>query len=105
MARTLDPAAHALRRDEFVDAAQRLIAAKGYEALSIQDLLDDLGASKGAFYHYFGSKSDLLGAVVDRMVGWRLRRPPADRRRPEPHRPREVRAPLPRAGRLQDGAA
>ena len=68
MARTLDPAAHALRRDEFVDAAQRLIAAKGYEALSIQDLLDDLGASKGAFYHYFGSKSDLLGAVVDRMV-------------------------------------
>ena len=34
MARTLDPAAHAVRRDAFVDAAQRLIQAKGYEEMS-----------------------------------------------------------------------
>jgi AcrR family transcriptional regulator len=68
VARTLDPTAHALRRDEFIDAAQRLMTVKGYDALSIQDVLADLGASKGAFYHYFGSKEDLLDAVVERMA-------------------------------------
>lgn len=46
---------------------------KGYAALSIQDVLDDLDASKGAFYHYFGSKTDLLDAVVERLVDGALR--------------------------------
>ena len=59
---------HAVRRDDFIDAAQRLIRTKGYEETSIQDILDALGASQGAFYHYFGSKADLLEAVVERMV-------------------------------------
>ena len=68
MARTLDPAAHALRRDEFIDAAERLIQSCGYEQMSIQDVLDDLGASKGAFYHYFDSKEALLVAFIDRMI-------------------------------------
>jgi AcrR family transcriptional regulator len=68
VARTLDPAAHALRRDEFVDAAQRLIQSRGYEQMSVQDVLDELGTSKGAFYHYFDSKEGLLAAVVDRMI-------------------------------------
>ena len=67
MARTLDPEAHALKRDAFVDAALRLSASQGYEHLSIQDVLDHLGTSKGAFYHYFDSKGALLAAVVDRM--------------------------------------
>ncbi len=68
MARTLNLETHALRRDEFVDAAQRLIQAKGYEQMSVQDLLDEMRTSKGAFYHYFDSKSDLLDAIVERMV-------------------------------------
>jgi AcrR family transcriptional regulator len=68
VARTLDPAAHALRRDEFIDAAQRLIQTRGYEQMSIQDVLDGLGASKGAFYHYFDSKEALLTAVINQMV-------------------------------------
>src|SRR6266536_5298655 len=68
MARTRDPAAHALRRDEFIDAAQRLIQTRGYEQMSVQDVLDELGASKGAFYHYFDSKEALLTAVVNQMI-------------------------------------
>ena len=48
----------------FVDAAALLIAQRGYDALSIQDVLNATGASKGAFYHYFESKEDLLNAVV-----------------------------------------
>ncbi len=68
MARTLDPVAHATRRDQFIDAAQALIASHGSARLSIQDVLDATGASKGAFYHYFGSRSALLEAVVERMT-------------------------------------
>lgn len=73
MVRTLNPAAYALRRDAFVDAAIRLIQAKGYEQLSIQDVIDEVGASKGAFFHYFDSKAALLAAIVDRMVEFATR--------------------------------
>jgi AcrR family transcriptional regulator len=45
-----------------------MIQLKGYDRLSIQEILDELGASKGAFYHYFGSKAALLEAVIERMV-------------------------------------
>jgi AcrR family transcriptional regulator len=41
---------------------------RGFDQISVQDLLDDLGVSKGAFYHYFDSKAALLEAVVQRMV-------------------------------------
>ena len=68
MARTLNPEVHAVRRDTFLDAAQGLIQAKGYEQMSIQDVLDAVGTSKGAFYHYFDSKAALLEGVIDRMV-------------------------------------
>jgi AcrR family transcriptional regulator len=68
MARTVDQAVYAIRRDAFVDAATGLIREKGYEQMSIQDVLDALDASRGAFYHYFGSKEDLLEAVVDRIA-------------------------------------
>lgn len=68
MARTINPAAHALRRDTFIDAAQQLIGERGYEQLSIGDVLSATGASRGALYHYFDSKAELLEAVVDRMT-------------------------------------
>ena len=68
MARTLNVAVHTVRREAFVEAAQRLMSTKGYEAMSIQDLLDELEASRGAFYHYFESKQALLEAVIERMV-------------------------------------
>ncbi len=68
MARTVDPKAYAARRDAFVDAAIRRIQVKGYEQLSVQDVIEEVGASRGAFFHYFDSKSALLAAVVDRMV-------------------------------------
>jgi AcrR family transcriptional regulator len=56
-----------LRRAEIVDAAQTLIYTKGYEQMAIQDILDQLQISKGAFYHYFDSKQALLDALVERM--------------------------------------
>lgn len=68
MARTVDPAAHAARRGEFLDAFQRLLATKGYEQLSTQDVLDEVGVSRGLLYHYFGSKRGLLEALAERAV-------------------------------------
>jgi TetR/AcrR family transcriptional repressor of nem operon len=36
--------------------------------MSIQDILDELKISKGAFYHYFDSKLALLDGLVERMM-------------------------------------
>jgi AcrR family transcriptional regulator len=68
MARTVNATLYTVRRDAFLDVAQRLIQTKGYEAMSVQDVLDELDASKGAFYHYFDSKQALLEAVVERFA-------------------------------------
>jgi AcrR family transcriptional regulator len=68
MARTVSATLHTDRRAAFLDVAQRLVQAKGYEEMSVQDVLDELDASKGAFYHYFDSKQALLEAVVERSV-------------------------------------
>ena len=59
--------AHAVRRNEILDVARRLVDTKGYEQMTIQDILDDLRISKGAFYHYFDSKQALLEAMIERM--------------------------------------
>jgi AcrR family transcriptional regulator len=68
VARTVNATLHTIRRDAFLDVAQRLVQSKGYDAMSIQDVLNELEASKGAFYHYFDSKQALLEAVVDRFA-------------------------------------
>lgn len=52
-----------------LDVASRLFMEKGYEHTSIQDIIDHLGGlSKGAIYHHFKSKEDILVAVTDRMT-------------------------------------
>lgn len=52
-----------------LDVAGRLFLEKGYEYTSIQDIIDNLGGlSKGAIYHHFRSKEDILIAVTDRMT-------------------------------------
>lgn len=52
-----------------LDVAFRLFMEKGYEHTSIQDIIDHLGRlSKGAIYHHFKSKEDILYAVMGRMT-------------------------------------
>jgi AcrR family transcriptional regulator len=58
---------HLARRGEILDVAQRLIATKGYEHMTIADILGELHISKGAFYHYFDSKADLLEGLIGKM--------------------------------------
>lgn len=51
------------------DVAYRLFIEKGYEHTSIQDIINQLGGlSKGAIYHHFKSKEDILIAVTDRIT-------------------------------------
>jgi AcrR family transcriptional regulator len=67
MPRVVKEIDYAARRNEILDVARKLVYTKGYEQMSIQDILDELNMSKGAFYHYFDSKPDLLEALIDRM--------------------------------------
>ena len=67
MARAVNQEDYAARRNAILDSAQRLVYTRGYEQMAIQDILDDLRISKGAFFHYFRSKQALLEAMIDRM--------------------------------------
>ena len=67
MARIVKEAEYTARRNEILNAAQNLIYSKGYEQMTIQDILDSLQISRGALYHYFDSKQALLEALIDRM--------------------------------------
>ena len=54
--------------EKILDAAERLFLERGYERTTIQDIVDELGGlTKGAVYHHFKSKEEILDAVSDRM--------------------------------------
>jgi len=67
MARTVKPHERDAKRRDILDAAHRLVTTKGYERMTIQDILAQLEISSGAFYHYFRSKPEVLEALVDRI--------------------------------------
>lgn len=51
-----------------LDVALQLFMQKGYEHTSVQDIIDNLGGlSKGAIYHHFKSKEDILIAATDQL--------------------------------------
>lgn len=52
-----------------LDVSFSLFMEKGYENTSIQDIIQHLGGlSKGAIYHHFKSKEDILNAVIERIT-------------------------------------
>ena len=77
MPRVVKEEDYAARRNEILDVARKLVYTKGYEQMSIQDILGQLKISKGAFYHYFDSKQALLDGLIERMLddGERVLRP------------------------------
>lgn len=62
--------------DKILSVAARLFVEKGYENTSIQDILEQLGGlTKGAIYHHFSSKEDIIRAVMEKQYqiydqGW-----------------------------------
>jgi AcrR family transcriptional regulator len=67
MARIVKEEEYSAKRNEILDVALGLVYSKGYEQMTIQDILDGLQISRGALYHYFDSKQALLEALIDRM--------------------------------------
>ena len=67
MARPLNEDQYNAKRNEILNMAQHLMYTRGYDEMTILDVLDGLHISKGALYHYFNSKEALLEALVDRM--------------------------------------
>lgn len=53
--------------EKILEVSSRLFLEKGYENTTIQDIVDGLGGlTKGAVYHHFGSKEDIMLALSDR---------------------------------------
>jgi AcrR family transcriptional regulator len=67
VARAVKPEEHARKRNEILDAAQNLVFTQGFENIAVRDILDALHISSGAFHHYFGSRDELAGALIERI--------------------------------------
>lgn len=56
-------------REQFIAAAQRLFAERGYYGASIAAIAEELGLTKQALLHHFASKEKLYGEVLKRLSG------------------------------------
>jgi AcrR family transcriptional regulator len=70
------PRANAVRpvKERLLRVATRLFARNGFEGTSVQDIVDAAGVTKGAMYHYYGSKDDLLYEVYHQLLTMQLTR-------------------------------
>ena len=57
-----------IRREEILDAAEKLFAAKGFDNTSTGDILDAVGIARGTLYYHFKSKEDILDGVIQRIT-------------------------------------
>ena len=55
------------RKNEILDAAEELFAAKGYDATSTGDILERVGIARGTLYYHFQSKEEILDALIERI--------------------------------------
>lgn len=53
-------------REYIIDEAYRLFLTQSYEAVSISDISNAVGFTKGALYHHFKNKEELFRAVIDK---------------------------------------
>ena len=57
----------ALRKEEVMNVAARLFAAKGYHATTLDQIAEEMGVTKPALYYYVNNKEDILRTIVNRM--------------------------------------
>jgi len=57
---------------KLTQASVQLFADQGYSQTSVQQIVDAAGVTKGALYHYFKSKDDLLFGIYDRLLSLQL---------------------------------
>lgn len=53
-------------RKRILDTAQQLILSHGYSGMSLDQLIGQLGMTKGAFFHHFRNKNDLARTLIQR---------------------------------------
>ena len=63
-----------IRRQELIDVAAALFTEKGYEAVSVRDILNVVDGAPGMFYYYFKSKQDIYIAAMEQYITQRLER-------------------------------
>lgn len=51
-----------------IQVATELFAKRGFESTSVQSIVEAAGVTKGAMYHHFDSKDDLLYEIYARML-------------------------------------
>ncbi|QNS08184.1 TetR/AcrR family transcriptional regulator [Streptomyces xanthii] len=59
-------------RRRILDVALDLFAAKGFDATGVQEIVSKAGVTKGALYHYFASKDEILFEIYGRVFGREL---------------------------------
>ncbi len=61
-----------IRRKELIDTAAELFAEKGFEAVSVRDILDRVHGAPGILYYYFKSKQDIYLATLEQFLSERI---------------------------------
>jgi AcrR family transcriptional regulator len=61
-------------QERILAASVRLFAEHGFESTSVQEIVAAAGVTKGAMYHYFASKDDLLYEIYHRLLGLQTER-------------------------------
>ncbi|MFD4350354.1 TetR/AcrR family transcriptional regulator [Streptomyces coelicoflavus] len=73
-----------VRERAILDTCETLLARKGYEAMTVGDIAQGAGITRGALYFYFGSKQEVVTALVARTVEHLWERSRATARTEEP---------------------
>jgi AcrR family transcriptional regulator len=60
--------------ERLLSEATRLFAKQGFDRTSVQEIVEAAGVTKGAMYHYFGSKDDLLHEIYGRVLREQIER-------------------------------
>lgn len=61
-----------IRKQELIEIASRLFEEKGYETVSVRDILAEVNGAPGMFYYYFKSKQDIYVACIEQYIENRL---------------------------------
>lgn len=56
--------------EQILDISTKLFIKRGYDKTTIQDILDELKMSKGAIYHHFKSKEEILEAIMNNRASY-----------------------------------